>query len=339
MATKIKPGRYKSAVFTGYDENGKRLYKTFYGKTADEADYLALSYKTGNYIENTSITVGKALEDYIASREGIVSPTTARSYNCVLKYRFQSIMPIAIDKLTSRNVQLAIRDEMKKGMAPKTIKNGYMLILSAIHSVDPKKEFSVTLPSPEKPQYNTPDAFTLSKILKAAQGTNIEVPILLAACCSLRMSEITGLRWSDVKENSLEVSQTYVRTADGSHVKKQTKTVGSTRTIPLPSFIRNRILALPKEGDRIFEGTPNETISHRYTRLLKSNGIPHSRFHDLRHAFASHAAALGIPSRTIQGIGGWESDNVMRRVYQQSFRADEERAMETLSDYFCTLME
>ena len=38
--------------------------------------------------------------------------------------------------------------------------------------------------------------------------------------------------------------------------------------------------------------------------LLKEAGLPHIRFHDLRHTFATHALASGVDAKTLSGILG-----------------------------------
>ena len=45
MATKLPNGKYRAQVFLGVDESWKRQYKSFISDTADEADFLALSFK------------------------------------------------------------------------------------------------------------------------------------------------------------------------------------------------------------------------------------------------------------------------------------------------------
>ena len=38
----------------------------------------------------------------------------------------------------------------------------------------------------------------------------------------------------------------------------------------------------------------------RFARALKAAGVPHHRFHDLRHTFGTTMAAEGVPMRTLQ---------------------------------------
>lgn len=57
-------------------------------------------------------------------------------------------------------------------------------------------------------------------------------------------------------------------------------------------------------------------------------------FHDLRHLNASVMALLRIPDKYAQERGGWKSDQVMKRVYMQTFSEGREKADATINSYF-----
>lgn len=46
------------------------------------------------------------------------------------------------------------------------------------------------------------------------------------------------------------------------------------------------------------------TASHTFSRLLKGAGLPHYRFHDLRHAFATTLLELGEHPKIVQSLLG-----------------------------------
>ena len=57
-------------------------------------------------------------------------------------------------------------------------------------------------------------------------------------------------------------------------------------------------------------------------------------FHDLRHVNASVMALLRIPDKYAQERGGWKSDTVMKRIYQQTFTEERERIDNIIDNYF-----
>lgn len=44
---------------------------------------------------------------------------------------------------------------------------------------------------------------------------------------------------------------------------------------------------------------PGDIALRRLRKILESAGLPHIRFHDLRHTFATHAVSAGIDPKTL----------------------------------------
>jgi integrase len=75
-----------------------------------------------------------------------------------------------------------------------------------------------------------------------------------------------------------------------------------------------------REGGYVFTstvGTPLEpsNVSHRLHSLLGAAGLPHQRFHDLRHCAASLLLAGGVAPRTIMGILGHSQISLTMNTY------------------------
>lgn len=344
MATKVN-GRYKTAVFLGTDRDGKRKYKVFYGSTANEADFLALEFKVKKKKEEDPInkTLGQAIDEYIESKDAILSPTTIKEYKMIRRIRFQELMNVKITEINSVILQKAINYEVKyggiknDGLSPKSIKNATTLIVTVINFFYPDKRIKVTLPQAQKKEYATPDGEELTKIFKAAEGTDIEIPILLAAWLSLRASEICGLKWSDIKDNYIDINEAKVY-AEGKHISKAPKTESSKRKIPLPIYIKNKLERAEKSGTYLTD-LSGKDISYRFRKLLERNNLKHCRFHDLRHANASIMLQLGIPDKYAQERGGWASNTILKSVYQQTFNSESIKVAERIDNYFESLIK
>ena len=80
-----------------------------------------------------------------------------------------------------------------------------------------------------------------------------------------------------------------------------------------PEYESTQMLDSAKIGLRYLQNicdqfllTPADTplFTVRTVKMLKEAGLPHIRFHDLRHTFATHALASGVDAKTLSGILG-----------------------------------
>ena len=327
MATRLPSGKGRAQVFLYTDANGKRIYESFIADTADEADYEALTFKLGKgkRVEKKNITLRAAMRACIESKRGILSPATIQGYE-VIERNFGAFLDTPIMQINKINLQTAINQYMFGGRndgkggtrSPKSVRNAYGFINSVLRQNDINLG-EIALPQKQEIEYATPFDAELSKIFDAVKGTNIEIPVLLATFCSLRRSEICGLRFSDVdfENNAICIDRARLRIAKEEHIKT-TKTKKSKRVVFATDYIVSLIKALPRksEDDLIFPYSPN-MLTKRFPQILKNCGLEHCRFHDLRHSFASILYDHGIDLSYIQTIGGWSSDRVMKSRYIQ----------------------
>ena len=241
------------------------------------------------------------------------------------------INDIRLSDLTQNALQKWV-DGMCAKLAPKTAVNAFGFVRSVIIYATGKFDFNVSLPRIQKQIRELPKP---EEIIRAVVGTDIEIPCLLAIWLGLRMSEIRALRKSDIKDGILTVSEAVI-TVDGQPVrKKETKTYRARR-LRVPEYILSLISALPTEEITTLSG---QAIYKRFSRLLEKNGIPHIRFHDLRHLNASVMAQLGVPEKYAMERGGWSTPQIMRDVYQHTFSSEADAISDAMDSYFGTLMK
>lgn len=345
MATKIGDHLYRTSVYVGKDEKGKRKQEFFYGETADEADFYALEFKLKKKKceDPLQITLREAISGYIASKDAVLSPTTIEGYRKIQRNSFQELMERPLSELDSKTLQAAINREAKtvsargKPISPKTIANANGLVITVMNFYFPEKRIVVRLPQRKPVSYEPPDGEKLKRIFEITKGTRIEIPVLLAAWCSLRMSEICGLKWSDVHEDYIEINEAKVYAERIQH-SKAPKTDSSARRILLPSYIKETLDRQERKGKYITD-MKGQGIYKRFVTLLEKNGLPHYRFHDLRHSCASIMLQIGIPDQYAMKRGGWASDKVMKRVYQHTFSLEEINVANRIDDYFNNLIQ
>lgn len=120
--------------------------------------------------------------------------------------------------------------------------------------------------------------------------------VYLAVSTGLRRSELLGLRWSDIDldKRTLRVSRIVNRNKDGKVVEAEPKTRSSRRQITLSE---DTIAALrdhreQSDSDIVFPtraGTYNVPLglTVAWSSLLETRGLPHVKFHSLRHLHAT----------------------------------------------------
>jgi integrase len=160
-------------------------------------------------------------------------------------------------------------------------------------------------------------------------------PLLrLAATLGLRIGEILGLKWIDLDkdvdggEGVLHVRRQWLRTGEYG----PPKTKAGTRDIPLPSGIRDELIALrlrsPWSQDDApicssLNGTPlgHRNVTRRgFEPARDLAGLPSSlRFHDLRHATASRLINAGLDPVAVAAVLGHEDATTTLKVYARQF--------------------
>lgn len=279
------------------------------------------------------ITVGDAVEDYIASIATIRSPSTIKEYRKCQRLYFLQLQQKPLDKITVNAAQQAINQESSR-VSPKTVKNAWMLVSAAIVYAGGER-LNVKLPQvvPAPREYLTPEQIPV--LLAAIKGHEYEIPILLGLW-SCRRSEILGLTWDnvDLDKRQIKIIDALVQNSDGQYVRKaMPKNKSSIRTIPISTQLYNALLAVDDKTGAVYKGTPS-MIYETLQKICADNGLPAIGVHGLRHSFASLAYSLGLPAKVTRQIGGWQTDEVMMRIYTHISERDVNIAAAEITEYF-----
>ncbi|SDA11578.1 Phage integrase family protein [Ruminococcus sp. YE71] len=335
----LSSGNFRKQLVIGYDVNGKRIVKSFTARTAWEAEKMAAEYraKHGVGVAPDELTVSAALEKYINARRDIIAPSTLKGYNVILNHRLQSIMMTKISKLKILDVQAAVnKDHAEKGSSRKTLRSAVSLVNSALvaQGFDYNLLKRITLPGERATKPELPSAET---VIEAIKGTEYELPCLLAMWLSMRVSEVRGLKYSDISRDHrhITVCRTRVYLGKGrDKAKGRTKNTGSNRSVWLPEFLYNKIMEQPHSSDDefIINKTYNQ-VAQNFHRYMERRGIKIT-FHQLRHLFATTANDLGVSDDYIQKMGGWSSNSILKSIYTHTTAAMEDRYQRVIDDYY-----
>lgn len=312
--------------------DGKRRSKEF--ETKEEALYWASGIKTGQKEaarKPSSLTVEKAIEKYIETKSAILSPSTVRGYKGIKESRIEEIKNTQLSDLTHDKVQRWV-NSLAKNHSPKTVANAHGLLSAVLREYHPDMVLHTTLPQKVRPDIQIPTEEELRKIIEAARGTRYEVPITLAIWLGLRQSEIVALTWSCIKGDILQVRQAIVM-GDNGPTQKGTKSYSGKREIRLPPYIQNLLAEQPRENAFIVN-LSGKAIYSGFSRICEKAGVPHFRFHDLRHANASVMLAVGVPDKYSMKRMGHATNNMLKTTYQHTIKEKELAFDQTIDSEF-----
>ncbi len=335
MKARLLPSGNYNVVVPFYNDFGKRVQRSFTARTEVKALKMARDFLEGrnNTTPDETSTVKEAMMYYIETREGIIQPTTIRTYNQIANNAFKCLHRTRLCDLRTTDIQRAISIENNR-VSPKYIKNAFGLFKSVLRFFDVDVNLNnIRLPKVIQKEKELPDFPTIFAIFK---GDEIELPVLLAAWLSLRIGEVAGLQFQDVdaEHKLLHIRRTVIMTENGNKLRDGCKTEKSVRTLRLRDYILELIKAIPHENDTdpILQITP-KALRSRFKRRVLKHGIDIT-FHDLRHLNASVMLMLGVPDKYAMERGGWSTDNILKSVYQQTFSSERLKQDEKIDNYF-----
>lgn len=278
-AKKLPSGTWRVQVFIGKDANGKNIMKSFCAPTRKEAEKLAAEFELTGKKNLKRFTVGQALDGYMDLKRNVLSPSTMHGYGIIRRNRLQSLMTMDIHEVDSFAMQKAINEDAAK-LSSKSINEAKNLIVTALKLYGVKLELNVTLP-PKKPKIkNLP---TPQQVIQMVRGTDIELPCLLAIWLSLRISEVRGLQFGDLKGNVLTIQRSKLRLGSDDVVREVNKTYSSTRQLVIPEYLIRLIQAVPHQHETDFIVPQHyQTITKHLKKLADEKGYELT-YHDLRH--------------------------------------------------------
>jgi integrase len=361
MVRRRKDGRWEGRIIAGHKSDGRPIYKSVLAKTQKELSEKLNELKTAhNGVELTEggdISLSAWLDKWMSEyKSRTVRPTTYKSYvNLIERHIKPVIGKKKLSRLSETDVQKFYNDKLNDGLSASSVRAIHMVLHQAVNAalccgavlhdptdgaVLPKREVF------EKSVLSKPQTDALLNNLK-------DDPIWYDFFCTevmtgMRRGEICALKWEDFDENNgtLHIRRS-VHYEHGEPVTGDTKTSEGNRTIVLPATVLEMLIDRKKRigGEWIF---PDPFKAKRpvipqsaYIRLqkaLKEAGLPHIRFHDLRHSFATMAASNGVDPRTLAGVLGHTNASFTLDVYTHVTTDMQKNAAEKIGIYITDVL-
>ena len=216
----------------------------------------------------------------------------------------------------------------RPGLSPKSIKNMHSVLHSALDKalklgyIPVNVCNAVTLPKIQRAEMHPVTGDALTKLLKTIKGKRYEDIIYITIFTGLRQGEALGLTWDCINFNTgiVTVYRQLLRgRAPGSDYKFAPLKNEKTRSFMVPKDILNRFRTIQTEQniarlkagekwsneenyvftDELGQHLSKYTVYNNFKFYAAEAGIPATRFHDLRHSYATIALEQGTNIKTV----------------------------------------
>ncbi len=338
-------GRGEGTVFQRRDgrwvaeitlEDGRR--KPLYGKTQEEAiaklRQAQYEQKQGVLATGPRQKLGAHLNYWLEEVQKLkIRPTSYLRYRSALdKHILPVLGDIPLQKLTTQRIQTFFNKKLDEHQSPSSLHTMHNVLHGAldyavhIHLISYNPGDHISLPRQVKRKVTPLTLEQARQLLKAAEGTSLEVLVTLALTTGMRHGEIAALRWNDLdlEKGTIYVHRTVVYYGlKNGFIEGDPKTETSERTIPISKVVcdklkvhkihqnEQRLKAGPKWEDRnlvcctsVGGFLAGRDVRARFYRILDKAGLPRIHIHDLRHMAATLFQSMGVSPKVVQEILG-----------------------------------
>jgi integrase len=308
----------------------KRKWHSFKGTKREaqiECSRLITAMTGGSYIEPNKISLAEFLTRWLNHIKSQVSPKSFERYAGIVNHNIKPLLgAVILTKLKPAQISEAYakaliggRHDKEGGLAPRTVGHMHRVLKQALSQavrwevLNRNPAEAVDPPKIEWKPVQTYDLPQTADVIEAFRGRTLFIPVLLASLCGLRRGEICALRWKnvDLAGAQLSVVESLEQTKAGLRFKSPKS--GKGRTVALPPTVVDELRSYrakrAQEALRLGAGLSDEDlviahedgsqvtpiyISQQWGRLIAKTSLARLRFHDLRHAHATHMLANGV---------------------------------------------
>jgi integrase len=355
---------WQITVDIGTTANGKRHrhFETVRGRKADAQRRLAellVNLEKGIYAPPGHLTVAEHLHNWL---EGYVktscSPRTLDGYRAIIENHLApNLGHIQLKHLQPQAIQAYYGKAVSK-LSPRTVHHQHRVLSQSLKYAVRQGYLGrnpaemVDAPSPKGKAMRTLTPGEVETLLSASK-TSFYYPVIYTALSTgLRQAELLGLRWRDIDLDMMSLSVSQVLYKRGGVCEfKEPKTSHSRRRVAMTTklalylrqYLNDRQWLYQQFGKRLAlddlvfaspEGKPIDpsVLSHAFGKIVSQAGLDGTRFHDLRHTFASLMLLRGAKPKVISEALGHSSVAFTMDVYSHIISGMQEDAMALLDE-------
>jgi len=360
----VYPRKNKDGKVTGYRGsyivNGKRYYVS--AKTKTETEQRLRQAMTdadrGLVFEAGALVLSDYLDTWLRSIEDTVRQRTWERYEQIVRVHLKPTLGrLKLKSLTPTHLRGLYREKLDAGASNRTVQYVHTTLRKALQDavtddlIPRNVADGIKAPRPKKKEINPLSPEQSRMFLEAIRDDPLEALYVLAIHRGLRQGELLGLKWDDVdlEAGTLQVRRTLSLTRDG-HVMEQPKN-GKGRSVELTqsaayalrSHLQRQLKEIEALGDEyhdqglIFPGEKGQpmrpwTLTRKLQRILERVGLPHIRFHDLRHTCATLLLGKGVHPKFVQELLGHATISITLDTYSHIIPAMGDQTRKAIED-------
>ena len=339
-------------------ENGrtKQVYCKKREEAADVLQEMLYEQKQGILATGVKQTLGQYLEFWL---ENVQKPAIRINHyintRTIMNLHILPVLGrVQLQQLTAQQVQSLYAQKLSEGKSAKTIHHIHGILHKALAQAARWRLVArnvcdvVELPRLRRYEYQTLTKEQAQRLLEAAKGHRFEVLLALALTTGMRHGELLGLHWQDINfdNGTLQVRRSVSRVRGQGYKEFEPKTTRSMRLLTLPQFILEMLKdhrTHQEEAQRAAATAGRDQglvfcnkygsylrpdrVRKQFQKLLADAGLPHMRFHDLRHSAATILMSMGVPAKVVQEILGHANISMTLGIYSHVLPGMQDDAM------------
>jgi integrase len=330
-------------------------------KAQIEAAKLVAAVNAGTYTEPSKLTFAAYLEQWHVSIKPRISARTHERYGEIIR---KNIVPplgaVPLVKLHKDQIKAAYAEALNSGrrdgqggLSPATVVYMHRIIRQALGEADLPRNPSdgVKPPKIERDEMSTYDVPQTAELLDTLRASRLFVPVVLAVLCGLRRGEICALRWRHVDFATAQITVAQSAEQTAAEVRYKEPKSGRGRSVAMSATVAAELRAYRvrqaedllrlgvRQTDDTFvytreDGEPMQprSLTHAWQVTVVTTALPRIRFHDLRHAHATHLLKSGVHPKVASERLGHSKVGITLDLYSHVLPGMQEDAAARVDD-------
>lgn len=306
------------------------------------------SVKENRSLPDDRMTFGQLVSRYLSDvAKHTLKPKTYFIYEYLLfDHAVPEIGRLKLVNLKPYHLQSLYSKKLEDGFSKKTVHHLHATIRRVLNEAvkwgvlysNPCSQ--VTPPRADKTPPNVWTIDEAQRFLSAVSGHRWHAIYLIALTTGARRGEILGMEWQNINwsKGSISILRT-VSELNGQIIISEPKTAKSRRVVTLPKVVLDALKPNQKPSGLIFQtgkGTPiaPRNLVRHFHKVSDELGLPHIRFHDLRHTSATILLSKNVHPKKVQELLGHSSIVLTLDTYSHVIPSMHSETAEKMDEIF-----